>query len=47
MMKRDGRTVRCLTARNERLHTGQDIVRALQARFDTRLLTEGPYFSQP
>jgi SAM-dependent methyltransferase len=31
-------------ARNERLHTAQDIVRALEARFDTRLLTEGPYF---
>jgi SAM-dependent methyltransferase len=31
-------------ARNERLHTAQDIVRALEARFDTRLLAEGPYF---
>jgi SAM-dependent methyltransferase len=35
----------CATwVRNERLHTGQDIMRALQTRFDTLLLTAGPYF---
>jgi SAM-dependent methyltransferase len=30
--------------RNERLHNGLDVMRALHARFDTRLLTGGPYF---
>ena len=31
-------------ARTDGLHTGQDILRALAARFDTRLLARGPYF---
>jgi tRNA-Thr(GGU) m(6)t(6)A37 methyltransferase TsaA len=31
-------------ARREGLHTGPAIVQALRARFDTRLLTEAPYF---
>ena len=31
-------------ARRERLHSGQAIVQALQARFHTRLLTQAPYF---
>jgi SAM-dependent methyltransferase len=30
--------------RTEGMHTGQDILRSLATRFDTRLLTEGPYF---
>jgi SAM-dependent methyltransferase len=30
-------------AEDERMHKGHDIVRALEARFDTRLLMEGPY----
>lgn len=29
---------------DERMHTGRDIMRGLQARFDTRSATEGPYF---
>ena len=29
----------------ERLHTGQAVMRGLQARFQTRALTEGPYVS--
>jgi SAM-dependent methyltransferase len=31
-------------ARGEHLHSGQAIIQALQARFDTRLLTKAPYF---
>jgi SAM-dependent methyltransferase len=31
-------------AEHERLHRGEVIVRTLQARFDTRLLANGPYF---
>jgi SAM-dependent methyltransferase len=31
-------------ARRENLHSGQAIIRALQARFHTRLLTYAPYF---
>jgi rhodanese-related sulfurtransferase len=31
-------------AEHERLHRGEVIVRTLQARFDTRLLENGPYF---
>ncbi len=31
-------------AEEEGLHAGQDIVRALDARFDRQLLTSGPYF---
>jgi SAM-dependent methyltransferase len=30
-------------AQDERLHSGVDIIGGLQARFDTRQLTEGPY----
>jgi SAM-dependent methyltransferase len=30
-------------AQHERLHTGQEIVRELEARFDTQLHVEGPY----
>jgi hypothetical protein len=31
-------------SQDERLHTGQHMMRGLRARFDTRLLEEGPYF---
>ncbi len=31
-------------AGSERLHTGQDVMQAVLGRFDTRLLTTGPYF---
>ncbi len=31
-------------AEDEGLHAGQDIVRELDARFDSQLLTYGPYF---
>lgn len=31
-------------AASEGLHTGEEILRSLAARFDTRLLTHGPYF---
>ncbi|WP_344749194.1 hypothetical protein [Streptosporangium vulgare] len=31
-------------SQNEHLHTGQDMMRGLRARFDTYLLEEGPYF---
>jgi SAM-dependent methyltransferase len=31
-------------AEDERLHTGQDIVRELDARFDPQMLGSGPYF---
>lgn len=31
-------------ARSERLHAGQDVLQALQRRFDIRLLTDGPCF---
>lgn len=31
-------------ANDEGLHPGRDILRALEARFDTRLCAEGPYF---
>lgn len=31
-------------AHTEGMHTGQDVLRSLAARFDTRLLAEGPYF---
>jgi hypothetical protein len=31
-------------AQEEDLHAGQDILRALDARFDRQLLTYGPYF---
>jgi hypothetical protein len=31
-------------AEDEGLHAGQDIVRELDARFDSQLVTYGPYF---
>lgn len=31
-------------ARSEHLHTGQEIVRVLEARYESRLLSRGPYF---